>query len=82
MTAERHTAPLLISVAQAAKLLNIGRGLCYQLVQEGRLPSVRLGRRVLVSRLALESWVLQEVGAIAADGVSSGQTLVHELEEG
>ena len=65
--------PLLLSVDQAAKLLNIGRGLCYQLVRENRLPHLRLGRRLLISSQALEHWVQQEVGANAADGVGSEQ---------
>ena len=53
---------LLVSVAEAAKLLGIGRGLAYQLVQEKRLPSVKLGRRVLVPRHGLEQWIAQEAG--------------------
>ena len=53
---------LLVSVAEAAKLLGIGRGLAYQLVQEKRLPSVKLGRRVLVPRQALAEWVAREAG--------------------
>lgn len=68
---ENGNTPILIPVEQAAKLLNIGRGLCYQLVQEKRLPSIRLGRRVLISRQALERWVQQEVGANTSDNVSS-----------
>ena len=68
---ENGATPLLVSVEEAAKLLNIGRGLCYQLVQEKRLPSIRLGRRVLISRRGLEAWVQQEVSAIFDDGVRS-----------
>ena len=73
---------LLISVGEAASLLGVSRGLCYQLVQEGRLPSIRLGRRVLISRQALETWVRQEVGGIAADSVWSEQVLPVEIGEG
>ena len=59
---EKENGTLLVSVAEAAKLLGIGRGLAYQLVQEKRLPSVKLGRRVLVPRQALEEWVAREAG--------------------
>ena len=69
------SAPLLLSVEQAAKMLNIGRGLAYQLTQEGKLPIVRLGRRVLISRQHLEAWVQQQVGASPADDVLSDQPL-------
>lgn len=79
---ENGSAPLLIGVSEAAVLLNIGRGLCYQLVQEGRLPSIRLGRRVLISRQALETWVQREVGGIGADGVWSEQVPRVEVGEG
>lgn len=64
---------LLLSVAAAAKLLGISRNLCYDLVHEGRIPHVRLGRRVLVSKRALEGWIERESGVApnAADGVES-----------
>ena len=54
------SAGLLISVPETARLLGIGRNLAYQLVREGRLPHVRLGRRVLVPRWCLEQWVARE----------------------
>ena len=59
---------LLISVDEAAKLLGIGRGLAYDLVHEGRLPHVKLGRRLLVPRRALEDWVAREAGVASAVG--------------
>ena len=55
-------AALLFSVAEAANLLGISRNLAYDLVREGRLPHIRLGRRVLVPRFALEQWVAMEAG--------------------
>ena len=45
---------LLLTVAEAAKLLGIGRNLAYELVTQGRLPHVRLGRRVLIRRCGLD----------------------------
>jgi excisionase family DNA binding protein len=54
--------PLLLSVREAARSLGISRNLCYQLVAEGRLPNVRLGRRVLIPRWGLEQWITQESG--------------------
>jgi excisionase family DNA binding protein len=49
--------PLLVSVKDAARLLGIGRDAAYSLVREGTLPSIRLGRRILIPRGALEAWV-------------------------
>ena len=68
---ENGTAPLLISVEEAGKLLGIGRGLAYQLVQEEKLPTIRLGRRILVSRQHLEAWIEQEVSDNGDGGVVS-----------
>ena len=52
---------LAISVEQAAKELGIGRNFAYELARTGRLPVVRLGRRLLVPRAALER-MLEEAG--------------------
>ncbi len=51
---------LMISVEEAARLLGISRNLAYDLVRQGRLPHVRLGRRILVPRFGLEQWLAKE----------------------
>jgi excisionase family DNA binding protein len=45
---------LTLSVGEAAKLLGIGRNLCYERVKIGEIPAIKIGRRILVPRLALE----------------------------
>jgi excisionase family DNA binding protein len=45
---------LMLSVRQAAQMLGVGTTLCWELVHAGQLPSVRLGRRVLIPRVAVE----------------------------
>lgn len=44
---------LLYSVAEADELLGIGRSTAYDLIARGSLPTVRLGRRVIVTRPTL-----------------------------
>jgi excisionase family DNA binding protein len=44
---------LVLSVAEAAALLGISKDLVYDLVARGELPSLRLGRRIVVPRRAL-----------------------------
>jgi excisionase family DNA binding protein len=39
---------LTLTVEQAAKVLGIGRSTAYELVRTGDLPSLRLGRRIVV----------------------------------
>lgn len=53
---DRHE-PLTVSVVDAAQLLGISRALAYELVARGDLPSLRLGRRIVIPRRALEALV-------------------------
>jgi excisionase family DNA binding protein len=41
-------AHVVISVAEAGQLLGLSRSSAYQAVQRGKIPSVRIGRRILV----------------------------------
>ena len=45
---------LTITVEEAAALLRIGRNLAYEAVKRGELPAIRVGRRLLVPKRALE----------------------------
>jgi excisionase family DNA binding protein len=47
---ERRT----LSVSEAARILGISRAHAYDCVRTGDLPSIALGRRVVVPRQALE----------------------------
>ena len=49
-SADRQT----LTVEEAAALLGIGRTSAYQAVASGQLPVIRIGRRLLVPRAALE----------------------------
>ena len=49
------TDRLTLTVEEAAQLLGISRALGYELVARGQLPSVRLGRRIVVPRRALDA---------------------------
>ncbi len=44
-----------LSVAETADLLGISRWLVQQAVRDGSLPSVRVGRRILVPRVQLDA---------------------------
>jgi excisionase family DNA binding protein len=45
---------LTMSVSEAAAVLGISRSAAYDAAMKGDLPNIRLGRRILVSREALE----------------------------
>jgi excisionase family DNA binding protein len=45
---------LTFTVEEVAKRLGLSRGLTYEAVRTGQIPSVRIGRRILIPRAALE----------------------------
>jgi excisionase family DNA binding protein len=45
---------LTVSVPEAAQLLGVSRMTAYAAVRDGAIPSLRIGRRLLVPRAALE----------------------------
>jgi len=49
--------PLVLTVPQAAKRLQISKSNAYSLVRAGELPHVRLRGRVLVPVRALDAWL-------------------------
>ena len=46
--------PLVYSPDEARKLLGISRGLMYQALNTDEIPSIRIGRRILIPRAALD----------------------------
>ncbi len=53
---------VLLTVQEARKLLRVSRNSCYELIRQGRIPHIRLGRRILIPRHGLEQWIAQEAG--------------------
>jgi len=58
MKAENTTAnsgeSLILTPVETAKLLRIGRATVYEQIRQGTIPSIRMGRKILVPRKALE----------------------------
>jgi excisionase family DNA binding protein len=48
---------LTVTVEEAAAMLGISRSLAYELVHRGALPHLRLARRIVISRRAVERMV-------------------------
>lgn len=53
---------LAVRVAEAARMLDIGRSKAYELIRTGELPSIRVGKTVRVPVDALEAWVRRRSG--------------------
>ena len=56
---------LTLSVEEAAEILGISRGSAYQAVRMGEIPCIKIGKRILVPRVALEK-MLDEVALASA----------------
>ncbi len=54
---------LVLTPTETAKLLRIGRGTVYDQIRLGVIPSIRMGRRILVPRAALMKMLEAAKGA-------------------
>jgi excisionase family DNA binding protein len=58
---EQEVRPLVYTAEEGRKLLGISRGLMYEAMRTGQIPSIKIGRRILIPRAALER-LLDEAG--------------------
>ncbi len=46
--------PTVLTIPETAKILRIGRNSAYEAARRGQIPTVKIGKRLLVPRKALE----------------------------
>lgn len=51
---DKQLEAITYTVEEAAKLLGVGRNSAYEAVKAGQIPTVRIGKRILVPKIALE----------------------------
>jgi excisionase family DNA binding protein len=56
--------PTVFTVLEVAKILRIGYGSAYLAIARGDVPSVRIGRRILVPRYTLEQMLITPVSRL------------------
>lgn len=49
--------PAFLTVPEAARVLRLKRSTAYELVRQGAIPSIRLGRQIRVPRDRLLAWL-------------------------
>jgi excisionase family DNA binding protein len=64
-----------LSVAETADLLGISRWLVQQAVRDGSLPSMRVGRRILIPKVQLDA-LLAGTGSPPAGGEAADTPVV------
>jgi len=63
----RDPSPLLVSAAEAARLLSISERTLRTRTKDGMIPAVQLGGRVLYSPIALAHWVERRLNHAVGD---------------
>ncbi len=54
LEAELETERLTLTVDSCARLLGLSRNSCYEGIKRGEIPHIKIGKRILIPRLALE----------------------------
>jgi excisionase family DNA binding protein len=62
---------LIVSIAEAARLLGVSDDLVYELTERGDLPCLRLGRRKVIPRQAIDGIIERAVEGFDASTVSA-----------
>ena len=71
---------LLLKPSEVVELLGIGRSKLYELVSEGQIPHVRIGRCIRIPSQSIEPWISAQLKGEAfmpapnAEGVKQGQS--------
>jgi excisionase family DNA binding protein len=62
--------PEFLRIREAAEVMQVGRDTTYNLVREGKIPSVRIGNQIRIPRRALIEHLEREAEGQVAEGVS------------
>ena len=67
MEAQERIKKLTLTVAEAAELLGVSLPTAYELAHTEGFPTLRIGRKLLISRVGLELWVDRRASNEAED---------------
>ena len=62
----RTLEPLIFTVQEVAELLGLSRTLAYAAIESGEIPSVRIGRRIVVPRAAINRMLAAQMKPAAS----------------
>ena len=69
----KNAERLTLTVQETAKLLGLSRSLAYEAVRNGQIPSVKVGHRILIPRVALERMLDNPVAGESAQRLSGSK---------
>lgn len=49
-----------LTVAETAEYIGIGLNKVYQLVNDKTIPSIRIGKRFIIPKIALDEWLIKQ----------------------
>lgn len=67
-SAHADVLPMLLTVKDLEKELQLGRTRTYELVRSGDLPVIRIGRAVRIPLEALRQWVEAQAAGVQSSG--------------
>lgn len=67
MDSQEQLKKLTLTVAEAAELLGVSLPTAYELAHSEGFPTLRIGRKLLISRVGLELWVDRRASNEAED---------------
>lgn len=67
--ARLQSLPDVLTISQTARFLGIGRNTAYEAARRGELPCLRIGKRILVPKQALEQRLASTLRSSTTDHV-------------
>jgi excisionase family DNA binding protein len=71
---------LTLSVTEAGQLLGIGRAAAYEAAKNGQIPTVKIGKRLLVPLAALERFLAVGVQPLGANDRDQSEKASRECQ--
>lgn len=81
-TSKRHSSledlPDFFTLADLSIVFGISKATAYRMAEQGRIPCIRLGKRIILSKKHLKRWIDEEIGfgiqSITMEDIKNGET--------
>jgi len=62
---DSQITPKVYTVREVQRLLNLGRSSVYEAITRGDIPTIRIGKRLLIPRVAIDQILAKAGGSLA-----------------